>query len=237
MKGLPFMKSLSAALFFMTIVLLGVVPQPVWAQTDVAVSGYGAFNQSSKSSYTSQSPSNQAGVLIEVRHILSPLVGFEGSYAYNRANQTYSVPQNYSCPPGTNPGCSHVVSASVPANAHEITGDWVVSAKVLHFRLFALAGGGLLFDVPSTANASFVFSCTPSGATCLPGAIDSSTRSQTKGVFVYGGGMDWVLLPHLGLRFQYRGNVYKAPALVDSFSSTGKFTHTAEPMFGVFFRF
>lgn len=231
------MRSFSSAVLLATLVLLGMVSLRAWAQTDVAVSAYGAFNQSSKNSYTLQSPSNQAGVLIEVRHIWNPLVGFEGTYAYNRANQTYFPPKPYACPAGATPDCSYIVSGSVPANAHEITGDWVVSAKMLNFRLFALAGGGLLFDRPAAANASLVFSCTPSGATCPPGAMVPFTRSQTEGVFVYGGGLDWTLLPHLGLRFQYRGNVYKAPALIDAFTSTGKFTHTAKPALGVFFRF
>lgn len=232
------MKRLFIAYCFSMVALFSLVPLPLWAQTDVAVSAYGAFNQSSKSNYTIQSPSNQAGVLLEVRHIWNPLVGFEGTYAYNRANQTYFPTTTHStCTPGTTSGCSQVVSASVPANAHEITGDWVVSMKMLHFRLFALAGGGLLFDVPTSANANLVFDCTPSGATCRPGTVVSFTRSQTKGVFVYGGGLDWALFPHIGLRFQYRGNVYKAPALVSSFSATDRFTQTAEPVLGVFFRF
>jgi Outer membrane protein beta-barrel domain len=231
------MRSFSIALFLAAVVALGLVPLPVWAQTDVAVSVYGAFHQTSQSSYTRQSPSDQTGVLFEARHIWNPLAGFEGTYAYNRADQTYSSPQTSACPAGTTPGCPQIVSASVPANAHEVTGDWLVSAKRQHFRFFALAGGGLRFDVPAAANASLVVNCTPSGATCLPGDVDSFTRSQTKGVFVYGAGLDWTILPHLGLRFQYRGDVYKAPALIDSFSSTGKFTQTAEPVLGAFFRF
>lgn len=231
------MRSLFIALFSLTAVVFSLVPLPIWAQTDVAVSAYGAFNQSSRSEYMIQSPSNQAGVLLEVRHIWNPLVGIEGTYSFNRANQTYSpTTTNNVCTPDTT-GCSHFVSASVPANAHEITGDWVVSKKMLHFRLFALAGGGLIFDVPASANANMVFHCTPLGATCRTGTILSFTKSQTKGVFVYGAGLDWTLLPHIGLHFQYRGNVYKAPALLSVFSSSGKFTQSAEPVLGVLYRF
>ena len=49
--------------------------------------------------------------------------------------------------------------------------------------------------------------------------------------------MDWTVVPHLGLRFQYRGNLYKAPDLASVFSSTNSFTHNSEPMIGAFFRF
>ena len=63
------------------------------------------------------------------------------------------------------------------------------------------------------------------------------TNTSTKPVFVYGGGLDWGLLPHLGLRFQYRGNLYKAPDLTTLYTSSGAFTHTAEPMIGAYLRF
>jgi len=92
----------------------------------------------------------------------------------------------------------------------------VASLKIANLRPFALAGGGLLFNEPS--------------------GNQTNTTSSTKGVFDYGAGLDWGLLPHLGLRFQYRGNLYKAPDLTHLYTSTGAFTHTSEPMIGVYFR-
>jgi len=72
---------------------------------------------------------------------------------------------------------------------------------------------------------------------CIPTkGGQSGTASNTKPMFVYGTGLDWGLLPHLGLRLQYRGNLYKAPDLTTVYTSTGAFTHTAEPMLGVYFR-
>jgi opacity protein-like surface antigen len=103
------------------------------------------------------------------------------------------------------------------ANAHEVSADWVASVKVRNLRPFALAGGGLLFDVSSG------------------GQTDTSTAA--KPVFVYGAGLDWGLIPHIGLRFQYRGNLYKTPDLTTLFTSTGAFTRTAEPMIGAYVRF
>jgi hypothetical protein len=189
------------------------------AQPDIAASVYGTFSGKTTGNNVIQTPSNAAGVLLEVREIRNPLVGFEGTYSYNRSDQGYQlrvVPA--SCPTS---GCP-LTSGLVPNNAHEITGDWIVSVKVANLRPFALAGGGLLLNQPSSA---------PANSTSV-----GSTMSATKGVLVYGGGLDWGILPHLGLRFQYRGNVYSAPALTTVFTSSGAFVHTAEPVVGIYFK-
>ncbi|MFC5863699.1 outer membrane protein [Acidicapsa dinghuensis] len=181
---------------------------PSLAQTDVGLSLYGAFSGTTNGNGTTQSPANAAGGLIEVRHLRNPIVGFEATYSYNRANQTYSSPCS-----GTE--CTSVIPQSVSADAHEITADWVPHVKVGSFRPFGVLGVGALFDVPQ-------------------GGTD--TRTVTKAVYVYGAGLDWGLLPHLGVRFQYRGNLYKAPDLSQLYTSTNSFTHTAEPMLGVYLR-
>ncbi len=162
-----------------------------------------------------QSPSNSAGGIVEVRHISNPIVGFEGTYSFNRANQVYS-PENTAlpCPIGV-ASCSPT-PATISADAHEVTGDWIASLKIANLRPFALAGAGILFHQP------------------VSGQTD--TTSSNKAVFVYGAGLDWGLLPHIGLRLQYRGNLYKAPDLTKLYGSSGAFTHTAEPMVGVYFR-
>lgn len=184
------------------------------AQTTVAASLYGAFNGTTDGNGVQQSPANSAGGMFELRHTRNPLVGYEATYSFNRANQTYS-PSNYVCPV-IGSGCPPP-PVSVSANAHEITGDWVVSVRLANLRPFALAGLGLLLNQPAGSQ--------------------SNTSSSNKIVYVYGAGLDWGLLPHIGLRFQYRGNLYKAPDLTALYTSSGKFTHTAEPMIGAYFRF
>ena len=182
------------------------------AQTDVAARVYGAFSGATNGNGVAESPSNSAGGLVELRHIHNPLVGWEATYSYNRANQVYSP---LVCPAGTVPGCN--APAAISANAHEITGDWVASVHVANLRPFALLGIGLLLNEPS-------------------GSQSNATSSDTA-VYVYGAGLDWGLLPHLGLRFQYRGNLYKAPDVSRLYTSTNAFTHTAEPVLGAYFRF
>ena len=180
------------------------------AQTDVALSVYGAFHGTTNGNGTIQSPANSAGGMIELRHISNPLVGYEATYSYNRDNQVYSS----ACAGVT---CTSVAPQSVSANAHEISGDWIASVHVANLRPFALAGVGLLLNQPTGGQ--------------------TNTTSQTKPVFVYGAGLDWGVFPHIGLRFQYRGNLYKAPDLTRLYTSTNAFTHTSEPMIGAYVRF
>jgi hypothetical protein len=70
-----------------------------------------------------------------------------------------------------------------------------------------------------------------------PSGGQNNTSTSIKPVYVYGAGLDWGLLPHLGLRFQYRGNLYKSPNLSKLYTSTDQFRHTSEPMIGAYFSF
>jgi opacity protein-like surface antigen len=180
------------------------------AQTDVAASLYGAFSGTTTGNDVQQSPANSAGALIELRHIANPILGFEATYSWNRDDQSYrSASDTNVCAVG----CTRV---SVPANANEVTADWTPSLHIANLRPFGVLGIGAMFNEPA-------------------GGTD--TQSQTKAVYVYGAGLDWGILPHIGLRFQYRGNLYKSPDLTRLYGSTNAFTHTAEPMLGAYFRF
>lgn len=210
------------------------------AQTSVALSGYGAFSGTTTGDGVAQSPANQAGGIVELRHIANPIFGFEATYSFNRANQTYTSPSGHppvgvACPVS---GCPTSIE-TVRANAHEITADWVPSVGIANFRPFGVLGVGLLLNVPAESQATVVLvpPCS-TGTPCLPpSTMTDSTSTSTKPVYVYGAGLDWGLLPHLGLRFQYRGNLYHSPNVTKLFSSTSAFTHTAEPMIGVYFNF
>jgi opacity protein-like surface antigen len=186
---------LSPIAIFAVVLLFGAVAH---AQTDVAASFYGAFTGTTEANGTVQSPSNQAGFLLEMRHISAPLIGYELNYSFNRANQSYNFD-------------------SVKAAAHEVGADWFVSYPIANFKPFVLAGAGVLFFRPD--------------------GDQSGVSSETKPAFVYGGGVDWTVIPHFGLRGQYRGNLYHAPDLLKAASSTREFAHTAEPMLGAYFRF
>jgi opacity protein-like surface antigen len=200
-----------ATLFF----LAALFAAPVFGQTSLALSVYGAFSGATNGNGVQESPSNAAGGLFEFRHISNPILGWEATYAFNRANQVYSTTQ-YACP--VQGPCSAPPSpAPVSANAHEITGDWTPSIHISNLRPFGVLGIGVLLNEPAGSQ--------------------SNTTSSDKAVYVYGAGLDWGLLPHIGVRIQYRGNLYKAPDVSRLYTSTNAFTHTAEPMIGAYFSF
>jgi opacity protein-like surface antigen len=190
------------------VILLGSALSAAAAQTSVGVSLYGTFNGTTTGNNVQESPSNSAGGLIELRHISNPIFGYEGTYSYNRANTSYRC-NGTSCP--------ILTPATVSANAHEVTVDWSPSVHRANFRPFGVLGVGLLLTEPRGSQAN--------------------TSSSARAVYVYGGGLDWGLLPHLGLRFQYRGNLYKSPDLSKLYTSSNAFRHTAEPMVGAYFSF
>lgn len=185
----------------------------VHAQTTVAGSVFGAFNQSTKGNSTQQSPDNSPGGLIELRQIYNPFIGYQAVYSIRRADQTY---QPLVCPAtGTAPACQPTLT--VPGYAQELGADWVFSFKLLKIRPFALAGIGLQFNSP------------------LSGLND--THTSVKSVYDYGAGFDWALMSRIGIRAQYRGNISAAPDYSSAYISSGRLMHTAEPTVGVYFRF
>jgi opacity protein-like surface antigen len=208
------LKLLSGALIAIAFTWFGCVAGS--AQTDVGLSLYGAFSQKTTGNGVIETPSNSAGGMVELRHLANPIVGFEATYSFNRANQQFASTIAVTCPINSPNPCPPL-PVRVPANAHEVTVDWVPSVKVLHIRPFGVLGAGLILNVPSGGQ--------------------TGTQTSTKAVYVYGAGLDWGLVPHIGLRLQYRGNLYKAPDVTKLFTSADKFTHTAEPMIGVYFSF
>jgi opacity protein-like surface antigen len=226
---------LQTALFPLVPLAVAFLTPAVLAQTSISASVYGAFSGTTTGDGTQQSPANQAGGLLELRHISNPILGFEATYSFNRADQTYTSR------PGACPvfGCS-ISTESVAANAHEVTADWVPSVHIANLRPFGVLGVGLLLDVPSnsTATVTTVYPCPlcENPASTTTATSTSSTSTSYKPVYVYGAGLDWGLLPHIGLRLQYRGNLYSSPNVTSIFSSTSTFTHTAEPMVGIYFR-
>jgi len=142
-------------------------------------------------------------------------VGYEATYSFNRANLGDSI-LTTTCTVSLTTCTTKLVKLGISSDAHEATGDWVVSAHLTGYRIFVLGGGGVLIDQPTTT---------------------SGTQSVTRFVYVYGGGIERSILPRLDLRVQYRGNLYHAQDLSTVYTSSKAFIHTAEPMVGISYRF
>ena len=184
----------------------------VLSQTDVALSGYEAFTSSTSGNGTTQTPSNSAGGMLEVRHIMKPLLGLEFTYSFNPANQAYTP---------TVGSCGYFCSSQpikASASASEISLDYVASKKFGNLRPFVVGGLGFFITV---------------GA----GSETNNLNTVVRIAYVYGGGTDWAFSQHLGIRIQYRGNLYKAPNVSPYFLPTGVYTQSGEPMGGVYYSF
>ena len=65
----------------------------------------------------------------------------------------------------------------------------------------------------------------------------SASTEQTRGAFVYGGGVDVPVSKHFFVRAQYRGFVYKTPDFDQASLKVDKYTHSAVPSAGLVFTF
>lgn len=208
---------------FAVIAAVAVCGVAARAQTDAALSGFRTITSSSSGFGTQQTPHDSEGGLIELRHIVNPLVGFEGAVSFNLADQSYA-PKSGACalvcgqPP-----------LEVSGKTTEFTLDWVVSMKAGKVRPFALGGAGFDFTIPGRS---------PTVQSAQYGTIPGyAVNTVVKPAFVYGGGLDWSFLPHFGLRLQVRGNMTRAPQLLDLYPATAAYTQIYEPMGGVYYRF
>jgi outer membrane immunogenic protein len=108
-------------------------------------------------------------------------------------------------------------AAVIPMNVHAMTGAAIVKLPTFkRLSPFVLGGGGAMFFDP---HGRFV------------------TREQTRGAFVYGGGVDVPMFKHVALRAQYRGFIYKTPDFETTTLKVDKYTHSAVPSAGLVFVF
>jgi hypothetical protein len=181
------------------------------SQTDIGGSFYYALTSATSGNGTQETPTNAPGGMVELRHIANPFVGYEMTIGFNPADQAYA-PKAGAC--GLT--CTYAPT-KITGNALEVALDYVVSRKVGNMRAFAV--GGLGFYI------------------AIPGATPFGNNTSIRPAYVYGGGVDYSFSPHLGIRAQFRGNMYKAPQTSAIYFATGAFTQSLEPMGGIFYRF
>jgi hypothetical protein len=186
-----------------------LAPASNMAETDMGVNIFRTFTGSTAGNTTLQTPSNGYGAGFELRHIQSPFMGYEATYSYSQMNIEYA-PDPGAC------GFQCVNKAEkLSGNASLIGLDWIASMKKGNIRPFAVGGTGFFIAVPTTN---------------LP-SLNTIVRFMWTG----GGGVDVGILPHAGLRIQYRDNFYKAPDEDVRFAATDKFTQTGQAMIGFYF--
>jgi Outer membrane protein beta-barrel domain len=189
---------------------------------DLSVSGVGTFNSNSSGTAIVDAvpttvdlhPGNTLGVLVNLRYIKSPLLGFELNYGYARYTDTFT-PFGILPPPG-----QPALSAGVQQNTSEYTAGYIAHLHpLLGVKPFASVGLGTL-----------AFRPTPRGGEGL--------IKQARAAYYYSVGAEQtVFSPHFGIRVQVRQVFFKAPDFGQNYLTIQQHTSTFEPGVGFFLHF
>jgi len=166
---------------------------------EIAIQGTGFFTKNSDGNGITQHSTDTGGFLAGYRIHLTRWLAADATYGYVRNTQ-----QNF-----TSEGLF-----PVQLNVNQVMGALVaILPSTARFEPYVLAGTGALIFDPTGNEGGFV-----------PGA-----ETQSKAAFVYGGGANYHVFPHVSLRLEYRGFAYKRPDFGANFLNSDKFTHTAQP--------
>lgn len=110
----------------------------------------------------------------------------------------------------------------VQNNLHEVSGAYLLQGPTIPFlglQPFGAVGVGALIFLPTTTGGQ-------------------KYNQQTRVPLLYELGVNYpILTSHLGLRFQYRGLVYKTPDFNSASLTTNARRQTSEPSVGAYLRF
>ena len=176
-------------------------------RSEISLQGTGFYTKNSNGQGIRQQATDTGGFLVGYRYHINRWLSAQADYGFNRNTQQYFATSGLT---------------NVRSDIHQTTGGLVVNLPApsrLRISPYLLAEGGALVFNP-TDNSGF-----------------AGASSQARGVFVYGGGADFVLSHHFSLRAEYRGLVYKTPDFGFSNLNADAITHTAQPSAGIVFHF
>ncbi len=179
-------------------------------RSQISIQGTGLITKDTNADTRSisQHTTKSGGFLVGYSYQFNSWAGAEGNYGYTQNTLNTFGSSGQS---------------SIRSDFHEITGSFVAHIPVNYkgVRPYALAGAGaLVFNPTNEAKAA-----------------NTGIDRQTKGTFVYGGGVNFDVTRIIGIRAEYRGLVYKAPDFKLEALNPDKVTHLAQPSVGIFFRF
>jgi outer membrane immunogenic protein len=199
-----------AILFLILIGAANVASAQEDGRFDASLGVAGVFAKQSTGNGTVLKPTNSGAVIATIRYRFNPMHSIEFNYGHTRDSQIYTEGAN---------------QFRIQSTVSEYSGAYVLNFfQRAKFEPFVFAGvGALRFSPGNTYIDTFQ----------LPVAV----VKQTQLAFLYGGGADYRIIPHVAIRLQYRGLVYKAPDFQGPGFFTGQRGHLAEPSVGVVFRF
>ena len=192
------------------VVSLTLVATAQEIRSEVGVQGMDFFTQSSGGNSWTQNATETGGLLAAYRYHLNRWLSVEAAYGYARNTQK-SATDTYGFGQQVN---LHQMTAGLVVNL-PVARRWKISPYLI------AEGGGLIFD--------------PTGNSY--GITSGSIQRQTKGTFVYGGGMNLAITKRIALRAEYRGLVYHTPDFQLASLGSGNLTQSGQPSIGLVFRF
>ncbi len=186
---------------------------------DVGLSGIGQFRSNAtgtnyQDTSITQSATSGFGGLVQVRYTKSLLVGAEFNYTIVRYSENYNSNSTTAQP---NP--IQYIPGGVQTSASEYTFGYVAHApSFFGLRPFGSVGVG-----------STEFSPTTYGGQGLP--------ARARLTYYYGIGVDASVLPHIGIRAQYRQPFFKAPDFGQNYLTINQRTSAVEPAIGIYLHF
>ena len=185
---------------------------------DVSINGMGALSNQSSGNQVLQKPTQGFAVLATGEVRLTSRFALQVNAGHLDNSQKYTT--------GT---LDYRIQSTVTEFSGALVGRLYQTEK---WKPFLFGGAGALFFNP---NNTTIIDTNPVTPTENPENIGAVRVSEV--VFLYGGGVDHPLLPHLSLRLQYRGLIYSAPNFQVPNLFTGQHGHIAEPSVGLVFRF
>jgi opacity protein-like surface antigen len=172
-----------------------------------AVSVFGQTSGTSSGNGVQDKPTESIGALATFRQSFHPWLGYEVNYSYTRFGERYS----------TSP-----YGVQVQNNLNEVSGAYLVqgpSLPILGLQPFATVGTAALIFLPTTTGGQ-------------------QYGQQTRVPLLYELGVNIpILTSHIGMRFEYRGLVYKTPDFNSVQLTTNATRQTSELALGAYIKF
>lgn len=213
-------------------------------RAEIFLSGFALFGSQANGNAITEQQTDAGGLAVGYRFHLNSSSALEGRYGFSRNSDKYTI--------------GGAVS-SIPSYFSEISGSYVYTfSKSQHIRPFLEAGGGAVIFIPGNYStpSSAPASGTPTGTSggILSGyavptfhaqdvvapvysGSSAGVGTQARGMFLYGGGLEFPVSSHFYFRTEFRGLGYEAPDFKLSPLHTSALSFTYEPAFAVAYRF
>lgn len=169
--------------------------------------------------------SNSPGVLGTFRQTFRPWLGYSVNMGYTRATERAEGTSYFPGIPGLTNSTGGTNFTSIPSNTYEVSISHIAHTNLTRrVTLFTEVGAGVLVFLPTHGGAD----SSSSYFTNIHPPLD------TRPAGIFGGGLEYHLTSQLGLRGEYRGQLYRMP----DYGYFGKtLTFTSQPTVSLTYTF